>query len=153
MRRDHHWRNDDATVLRSGAGDYVIFGTGPFNPDTSPYRLIGSGDSDPNSEFSANLSGKFGPAYIVIDATYVSGDQFSATLTWTGTYFDTLGITDGSEFVYSLRKVNESGTTDTFTVRFGDVSPVPLPASVFLLGAGVSGFGLLSRLRRCKLVG
>ena len=138
----------------SSAGDYVVFGTGSFDPGPSPYSLVGSGVTAANSEFSALLHGKFNPSpYITIDPNYVSGDEFSATLTWTGVSFASLGITDPSEFVYSLKKIDPTGSTDTFTVRFGDVSPVPLPASVLLLGAGVSGFGLLSRLRRRKLVG
>ena len=126
----------------NGVGDATIVWSSPNFGDT--------GSSASNSDFF--LKGNDGELYL--EASYVSGAEMTATWTYVDTKFSYWGVTDPSEFVYTLAKVDPNGSTDTFTVRFGgatNLSAVPLPASVFLLGAGLGGFGLMGRLRRRKL--
>ena len=82
--------------------------------------------------------------------------QLNATITWSDVNFRLLGVEENSEFVYTLLGTNNqplTGADQTFTLRFvtSQLAPVPLPASVLFLGAGIGGFGLMGRLRRRKL--
>ena len=92
-----------------------------------------------------------GPTFLALDSSYQTNAELNATLIWNNTDFGDLGLTVDESLTVTL----DSG--DTFTLRVsGDappnLAPVPLPASVLFLGAGIGGFGLMGRLRRRKLV-
>lgn len=79
-----------------------------------------------------------------------------ATLYFGGLNFFDIGAAEGKPFVYTLLDSDSNpltGADQTLTVCFGEcqLAPVPLPASVLFLGAGIGGFGLMGRLRRRKL--
>ena len=77
---------------------------------------------------------------LVVPQDYVSGAPLSDTATYAGQSFATLGLTPGS-YVYSI---GSGANADTFTV---DVTSVPEPASLSLLGAGLFGFAMTRRKR------
>jgi len=76
------------------------------------------------------------------------GGTYNLTgFTWTlaGTTIETLGVNFGTVFT------GDSNYGKTLTVELVeaiDVAPVPLPASILFLGAGIGGLGLMARRRR-----
>lgn len=76
---------------------------------------------------------------IFVPHLYVSGGSLNATMTFLGKTFADFGVTPG-DYVYNL-------PSDTYTVRFQDVAPVPLPAGLPLL---FGALGLLAVTRRRK---
>lgn len=90
---------------------------------------------------------------------YVSGTDLSATITFAGETFDSLGITPG-EYIYEVVFAPEDEVpVSTFAsaaqeennivVRFspGEAAVIPLPAGLPLLLAGLGGLALLRRAR------
>ena len=73
---------------------------------------------------------------------YVSGTVITSGATWDNTTLAALGVTDGT-YVWTW---GAGPNADSFTLNIGQ-SPVPEPASLALLGAGVVGLGLIRRKR------
>ncbi|MEO0485463.1 MAG: VPLPA-CTERM sorting domain-containing protein [Pseudomonadota bacterium] len=84
-------------------------------------------------------------AVVEVPAGYVSGDAINSTATWVNRSFASLGITPGTY-------TTVAGNT-TFNLDIGGPAPVPLPAALPLLLAGLGGLGFVARLRRGAALG
>ncbi|WP_137181549.1 hypothetical protein [Roseomonas sp. AR75] len=84
--------------------------------------------------------------YLAVPATYVSGTPLTATMTFPGATFASLGITPGA---YAWHWSSGPGATDFLLLQFGtDASAVPGPSSAPLLAAGLLGLSAAARRRR-----
>jgi hypothetical protein len=97
--------------------DAVLAGPASFGTGGT---VFGTGAGD-----ALFLAGDLGDLYL--PQGYVSGASLSATLSFAGATYASLGVTAGSH-LYTLR----SG--DTLTVTFADATPVPAPATLALAG-------------------
>lgn len=148
----------DGFTAVSGANGYAVLGpvptafdsvtfltgaTGPASFGTGGYTTATTGSGDRFGIDAASYHGA-GTARIWIGATYKSGSALSATDTWAGATFASLGLTPGV-YTYSW---GEGADADSLQVRIG--SPivgggggggVPEPAtwSMMLLGFAVVG--------------
>lgn len=120
------------SILSGGPATDVYIGT-ITGPSTygSGLKTLGTGTGSVFG-FLQNLD------LVVVESGYSSNDALSGTLTFSGTDFATMGIVQG---LYQFSLPN-----DTITVRFGDVSQVPLPAGGVLLLSALAGLAL--RFRR-----
>ena len=163
---------------RVKAGWELVYNWGTTDSLTK-YEINFAGDWTPASSLTAynsydttsvdgdpfQLYGRDGDRtrFLALDPNYVSGSELNATITWDNqdlqnqyakSGFEALDVTSGTSFTYTLTGTDAS---NTFTVVFSadsppSLAPVPLPASILFLGAGLGGFGLMGRLRRRKLV-
>ena len=146
----YNWGTSDLTKyeISNFPGDWtpVASSTAYTSRDTT------AGDGDPFQLYARD--GDTRTRFLALDSNYVSGSELNATITWDNLNFTDLDVTSGTSFTYTLTGTDAS---NTFTVVFSadsppSLAPVPLPASVLFLGAGMGGFGLMGRLRRRKLV-
>ncbi|MEO0484281.1 MAG: VPLPA-CTERM sorting domain-containing protein [Pseudomonadota bacterium] len=117
----------------------IVTGAGTFwyNVGATSFSSFGTGvrtDSSSNTGDAHALA--FNINEIILPVGYVSGTALSSTTTWTGETFASLGLAAGQ---YS----STNGNT-TFDVNVG-AAPVPLPASLPLVLAGLGGLALLRR--------
>jgi len=125
----------DLAIISSWAGSfdaYAVVGPTSFGTGSS-YAYINA-TSQTGSTFI--LEGAFGEA--MLPSSYTGG-ALSATLTFDGATFASLGITPDT-YVYTL-------PNDTITVQF---SPTPLPATLPLFASGLGLLGLLGWRRKKK---
>lgn len=129
----------DSVTFETGA-------TGPANFGTSAYITATSGSGDKFGVDAANYSGP-GTARIWIPPTYKSGTPLSATDTWAGATFASLGLTPGV-YTYSW---GTGADADTLQVRIGAgaVGGAPEPATwaIMVLGLGAIGATVRRRTR------
>lgn len=132
------------------AFDSVTFYTGasgPANFGTSSNITATTGSGD---KFGIDAGGYSGPgtARIWISPTYINDSALSATDTWTGATFASLGLTPGV-YTYSWGKGEDA---DTLQVRIGATSPagVPEPATWAMMLTGFLGLGAVLRGARQK---
>ena len=117
----------------SGASGPLSFGPGVItNATTGTGGLVGV----------QALTG--GPGFVFVPTGYASGAPLSDTATYAGQTLTTLGLTSGA-YVYSF---GSGADVDTFTINVGGTAPVPEPASLVLLGAGLLGLGSVAMQRR-----
>ena len=108
------------------------FGTGGFT-DAS----MGTGDD-------FGTCGCGGP--LVLPEHYVSGSPLAGTGTWDNTTLSGLGLTTGT-YTWTW---GTGADADSLVVNIGNVSAVPEPASLSILGAGFAGLGLIRRRKRSQ---
>ncbi|MBK1792581.1 PEP-CTERM sorting domain-containing protein [Persicirhabdus sediminis] len=94
----------------------------PFGTGSLSYASLGNGDR----------VALFSNGAIGLPTGYVSGESLSATNSWIGSTFDSLGLTQGS---YTTTLTNVS-ISDTVTVNVG---VVPEPSTALLIGIGILG--------------
>jgi hypothetical protein len=114
----------------------------------------GSGHPGLNSSStSGNPLGLYGSSSVYgfpalfLPAGYVSGATLSATATWNGQTFSTLGLNPGT-YVYNW---GTGATADSLTVDVVSpttVAPAPGTLSLLLVGSGMLGAARLARRRR-----
>jgi hypothetical protein len=83
--------------------------------------------------------------FLVVPDGYVSGDPLSGSMRFDGANFASLGATPGV-YVWSW---GTGATADSFTLIIGDQpapEPIPLPASLALLGAALLGLAATRRV-------
>ncbi len=135
--------------------------------DGATLGLAGLRDAEVGDEISLSIlnslsalqSGGFLGLYVgdasIFDETVSAGDRIDGTLTLakSGTLFDSLFVTYGANVV--TQSVGGGTTTFGTQVRldgqpdaFDTTSPVPLPAALPLLLAGLGGMGIAARKRR-----
>ncbi len=108
---------------------------------TGPDNFGVGGESNPSSATGTDLTlileGFFD--YLSISRDYVSGSEMTGSMTFLGASFVSLGVRLG-DYVWRL-------PNDTFTLRFAnpDPAPVPLPASMPLLAVAIGALGWLRR--------
>lgn len=137
-----NWYIGTGTDIGGGIGGayegYVLSSfDGAFGTNTS---FITSPTSATGDTFF--LWGNFGDvAQIGVTAGYVSGTAINSVMTFGGTDFVTMGLTAG---VYNYALPN-----DTITLNIGDVAaPIPLPAGLPLILAGLGALGFVGRKGR-----
>ena len=123
-----------ADVTTGAAADFDLYlvGTGPSS--------FGLGGTTSASGASGDPVGVLGGVVIVVPTGYASNTALTDTATYAGQTIASLGLTPGA-YVYSF---GSGANADTFTV---DVTSVPEPASLSLLGAGLFGFAMTRRKR------
>jgi hypothetical protein len=81
----------------------------------------------------------YGGGFVAVSSDYVSGTNLSASATIIGGSL--VGLSTGT-FVSTF---SSGGVSDTITVRVGQVSPVPIPATAWLFGTALLGLGAMKR--------
>jgi hypothetical protein len=126
---------------------YVVLGS----PSLSNVFLIsggspfGFGDEFFASSSSGNNFGIYGTAGdLYFPSNYVSGASLSATDTWTGQTFSSLGLTAGT-YVYTW---GSGANADSLTVRIGAVPETSTWAMIIL---GFAGLGFMAYRRKDRL--
>lgn len=118
--------------------------------DVSFYSgLTGPGSFGSGSRFLADAGNGdmfaiIANAGVYVVNTYVSGSTLLASSQWNNSTLASLGLTDGS-YVWTW---GSGETADSFTLNIGDISTVPEPASVALLGLGLAGLLLVRKGRQ-----
>ena len=142
--------NVSGSAFNSGTGGFGI-GSPASQPSdvysglTSFPTYLGSSvvsfaDSGSGNKFGmTNISG----ISLFVEAGFVSGGSIFSTATYLGQTLSSMGLTTGS-YLYNW-------ASDSVTLKIG-VSPVPLPATLPMLAAGMLGLGLWRR-RKSSLVG
>ncbi|WP_137181340.1 hypothetical protein [Roseomonas sp. AR75] len=125
-----------AEAAGTATNGYDVLGPDAFGPGVT--NTI----ADSRSGLVLHLfGGLVGGGLLWVEATYVSGDAMTGSMTFTGTDFATMGVTPGS-YVYTL------ATQDTLTVVFRAATEVPAPASLPLLAGALGMLGLAGTVRR-----
>jgi len=169
-----------ADVVASGSGSFnlaaasLLFTTplaGPAMTPNGPAILLGAPGSPSTNYFSVTMSGpaSFGTGasiagssgtgsrvgiensgfmdLLALPVGYTSGDAIAGTMSFANASYTSLGVTPGS-YVWSW---GEGASADSFTLN---ITAVPEPATLALLGPLVAGWGLLglgaARRRRAE---
>jgi hypothetical protein len=110
--------------------------TGPssFGPGGFTFASSGTGD----------LVGVSGGLGVAVPAGYMSGNPMSASMTFLGATFGSLGLTPGTY-------TSTWDTTDSFVINIGTSPPeTPLPAALRLFATGLGALSLLGSFRKRK---
>lgn len=161
--------NGSGTINLSGArpGNLIGFGEGPGSINPAQTRFSFGGDAGTQTVFffdvtkpasfgsgglaEADSRSGIGLSFIglslIIESTYVSGTQTSASMTFLNESLGDLGVTPGS-YVWSWGSA-EASTFETFTLNIIDPDApiaVPAPGALGLFGIGL--VGLIAARRR-----
>ena len=141
----------DVGVISGGSNWYIASGSGS-SVDT--YKMTSfDGAFGTNTTFLDSPSATSGDDFFIwgeggsteqvgVKGGYVSGSNIFSTMSYFGTTFAAMGMTQG-QYIYSI-------PSDTIALNIGGSEPsaVPLPATLPLLLIGLGGVGVLARRRR-----
>ncbi len=142
-----------ATSITSTRADLVTGGNAWFRSFINGYEAFANGGGfvgfGPGGAATAtsNSGSTFGylNTRLYLPRGYVAGDLISGSMTFAGQTLDSLGIQDG----LSVTKILTSHNDDRIVLNTGSAAaPVPLPAGLPMLLAGLGAFGLLARRAR-----
>jgi hypothetical protein len=114
--------------------------TGSGGPDS-----FGTGSTTNASTAGGDVFGIIFDNNLIVPRGYASGGALSATATYAGSTFVSLGVTPGT-YVWTW---GTGANADSFTLQIGPVATVPEPSSVVMTGiAALAGIGYARRRRR-----
>jgi hypothetical protein len=99
---------------------------------------FGSGDQFFATSGSGDVFGVVANNVLDLPSGYISGSPLSATSTWSGASFSSLGLTPGS-YTWTW---GTGAHADSFTLNIGVATPIPEPSTLTMaLFAGLTGIG------------
>jgi hypothetical protein len=143
----------------SGANAFVTAGTGTFSglaglpPTDASFQSFTFAPLTSGTELWTLTTTKgviytFDMSNVTVVRGSNAGESLSLTLSGTGTFKDSLG--DSANGTWNLQVSSSgSGTSEVFSYQSTAGVPVPEPATLLLLGAGMTGLGIY-RSRRNK---
>lgn len=114
----------------------VSFYSGPTGPSS-----FGSGSRFLADSGNGDMFAIIANAGVYVVDTYVSGSALLASSQWDNSTLVSLGLTNGS-YVWTW---GSGENADSFTLNIGNISTVPEPTSVALLGLGIAGLLLVRK--------
>lgn len=135
----------DTHIVELGSGPGTLVGWYTVSPPFEIYALTSFAAPQASSSsgtqiaiWGLNTGG--GANAVFVSESYVSGTPFATSSTWSGLTVAGFGLIPG-QYVNTL----SNGETVTLEIRSGPAQPVPLPAALPLLLAGLGALGLARR--------